>query len=87
MLKRNNIVITWPSHHASVSTGVMTEANKNQPKYKNDCMQHNNIEFLHVSIIYYVFIWEDMAGRAGMNLLHFCKAKYRNSFLSNPGHF
>jgi len=33
MLKRNNIVITWPSHHPSVSmtsTGVRrTEANKN----------------------------------------------------------
>ena len=32
MLKINKIVITWPSHHASVSmtsTGVRTEANKN----------------------------------------------------------
>ena len=53
MLKRNNIVITWPSHHASVSmtsTGVRrTEANKNRPKYKNDCIQHNNIKFLHIT--------------------------------------
>ena len=79
----NNIVITWPSHHASVSmTSTVvrrTEANKNRPKYKNDCIQHNNIEFLHVSKIYYVFIWEDTAGRSGMKLLI-------QSFLSIPGH-
>ena len=41
------------------------EANKNGlARYKNDYIQHDSIEFLHVSITYYVFTWEDTTGRS-----------------------
>ena len=44
------------------------EANKNGlARYKNDYIQHDSIEFLHVSIVYYVFTWEDNYGRQILN--------------------
>ena len=83
-LQKYSIVIPRPSHHALeclTSTGV-----RRPTRYKMNCIQHNSIEFLDVSIIYYVFIWEiweDTTGRSWMKL--WTSAKWNiESFLSTP---
>jgi len=60
-----------------MSTGVRrTEATKNQLG-TNDYIKHDSIDFLYVSIIYYVFMWEDTTGRSWMKI-------HKEAVLSTP---
>ena len=72
LLSRNHTSSqTRHSHHALLScssipdkhwNGVKTEASKNWLYSTEVTTQHNNIEFLHVIVMYYVFTWENTTG-------------------------
>ena len=67
-------LLFWCSVWQALELGLRVSKTDKVQTWLHTTQQHGALD---VSILYYVFIWEDTAGRSWMKLLHFCNTKHR----------